>query len=159
MSEQNSLFRSKNMDSISSPEKMDDYIHATTPAGWMIISVIILVLIVFFIASVAVSVDSKLDYYGIKEDENLILYVPDFQIDIVKNQENCVVNDVKKQIIEIGSVPIQANEINGYVCELNSYTADSWIYQVVVNGNGLENGIHKVEFIGESIRPIEYLIN
>lgn len=41
----NKIFRQKNIDKISSPEKMDDYIRVTTPGMWIMLSALIILLV------------------------------------------------------------------------------------------------------------------
>ena len=40
----NSIFRQKSIDKISSPEKLDDYIKVTTPSVWVTLIAIVLLL-------------------------------------------------------------------------------------------------------------------
>lgn len=42
---ENSLFRKKSIDKISSPEKLDDYIRVTTPSVWITLIAILLLLV------------------------------------------------------------------------------------------------------------------
>ena len=39
------LFRQKNIDKVSSPEKLDDYIRVTTPNVWIVLAAILILLI------------------------------------------------------------------------------------------------------------------
>ena len=39
------LFRKKNLDKVSSPEKLDDYIRVTTPSVWITLAAIVILLI------------------------------------------------------------------------------------------------------------------
>ena len=41
----NSIFRQKSIDKVSSPEKLDDYIRVTTPAVWVTLIAIVLLLL------------------------------------------------------------------------------------------------------------------
>ena len=41
----NGIFRQKNIDKVSSPEKLDDYIRVTTPSVWITLAAIVLLLI------------------------------------------------------------------------------------------------------------------
>lgn len=41
----NSLFRQKSIDRVSSPEKLDDYIRVTTPSVWITLAAIVILLI------------------------------------------------------------------------------------------------------------------
>ena len=40
----NSIFRQKNIDKVSSPEKLDDYIRVTTPSVWITLLAIVILL-------------------------------------------------------------------------------------------------------------------
>ena len=40
----NSIFRQKSLDKVSSPEKLDDYIRVTTPSVWIVLIAIVLLL-------------------------------------------------------------------------------------------------------------------
>lgn len=40
----NGIFRQKNIDKVSSPEKLDDYIRVTTPSVWITLAAIIVLL-------------------------------------------------------------------------------------------------------------------
>lgn len=42
--EQNSIFRNKSIDRVSSPEQLTDYIRVTTPAVWIILLAVTLLL-------------------------------------------------------------------------------------------------------------------
>jgi len=39
------IFRQKNIDHVSSPEKLDEYIKVTTPGVWIILAAIVILLI------------------------------------------------------------------------------------------------------------------
>lgn len=41
----NSIFRQKSIDRVSSPEKLDDYIRVTTPSVWIALAAILILLV------------------------------------------------------------------------------------------------------------------
>ena len=43
--ENNTIFRQKSIDKVSSPEKLDDYIRVTTPSVWVTLIAIVLLLV------------------------------------------------------------------------------------------------------------------
>ena len=55
---ENPIFRKKSLDRISSPEALDDYLHVTTPAVWLILIAIIMLLVGMLIWSHVASIDS-----------------------------------------------------------------------------------------------------
>ncbi len=57
---ENSIFREKSIDRISSPEELDDYMKVTSPALWMIFATIILILIAVLVWSVTGRIEENL---------------------------------------------------------------------------------------------------
>ena len=55
---ENSFYRKKSMDRISSPEALNDYLHVTSPAVWLILTAVILLLVGMLIWSSVASIDS-----------------------------------------------------------------------------------------------------
>ena len=43
------IFRKKNIDRISSPEALNDYLRVTTPMVWLILAAVILLLVGFLV--------------------------------------------------------------------------------------------------------------
>ena len=41
------VFRQKNLDRLSDPDQLDDYIRVVSPAAWMVLGAIVLVIITF----------------------------------------------------------------------------------------------------------------
>ncbi len=53
-----SLFRKKSVDKVTSPEALNDYLRVTSPAVWMILAAIILLLVGMLVWSTTASIDS-----------------------------------------------------------------------------------------------------
>ncbi len=53
-----SIFRQKNLDRISSPEQLDDYLHVTNPAVWVVLLGVILFLAGFLFWSGITTIES-----------------------------------------------------------------------------------------------------
>lgn len=45
MAEQNTIFRKKSLDRVSSPEQLNDYIKVATPGMWLILLAIVIFLV------------------------------------------------------------------------------------------------------------------
>ena len=58
MENQNRLFREKSLERISSPESLNDYLHVTSPAVWLILSAVILLLAGMLVWSHFATIDS-----------------------------------------------------------------------------------------------------
>ena len=71
---ENPIFRKKSLDRISSPEALDDYLHVTTPAAWMILAAVIMMLAGMLIWSIFGTVEVHKDD-GSTEQIHPITYV------------------------------------------------------------------------------------
>ncbi|MBQ9420511.1 MAG: hypothetical protein IJU30_01970 [Lachnospiraceae bacterium] len=55
---ENSIFRKKSLEQISSPEELNDYLHVTGPSVWLVLTAVILLLAGMLIWSSVASFDS-----------------------------------------------------------------------------------------------------
>ena len=62
------IFRKKSLDKISSPESLGDYLHVTNPSVWMILAAVILLLVGMLIWASTSNIDSYA--YGTAQVEN-----------------------------------------------------------------------------------------
>ena len=62
------IFRKKSLDKISSPESLSDYLHVTNPSVWMILAAVILLLVGMLIWASTSNIDSYA--YGTAQVEN-----------------------------------------------------------------------------------------
>lgn len=53
-----SVFRQKNIDRVSSPEQLNDYIRVTTPSVWLVLAALVLLLIGMLVWSVLGTVEA-----------------------------------------------------------------------------------------------------
>ena len=73
--ENNDLFRKKAVERISSPEKLNDYIHVTSPSIWMALGAIILILVGALVWATFGNIYTTVNGAGVVRDENLVIYV------------------------------------------------------------------------------------
>ena len=64
----NTIFRKKSLDRISSPESLGDYLHVTNPSVWMILAAVIVLLVGMLVWASTANIDSYA--YGTAQVEN-----------------------------------------------------------------------------------------
>lgn len=67
-----SIFRKKNLERISSPEEMDDYMKVTSPSMWLVMAVIVLLLVAVILWSITGRIESTLDTAGNTENGQMV---------------------------------------------------------------------------------------
>lgn len=78
--EQNSLFRKNSMERISSPEQLTDYLHVTSPAVWLVMAAIILLLAGMLVWGSAAYIESFASGTAKVRDGDMIVYFDDAQL-------------------------------------------------------------------------------
>ena len=99
-----SLFRKKSMDRISSPEALSDYLRVTSPGVWLILAAVILLLVGVLIWSSVASIDSIATGTAQVEDGSMLIHFDDEQIARnVKTGMTVVVGENVSRISSIGT--------------------------------------------------------
>ena len=154
-----SIFRNKNMDRVASPEKMDDYIHVTTPPLWMSLVIVLLLLCGVLVWAITGRVTVKNQNYGYCQDGILTLYIADQDRDYVAFDTTMMVDDMEAAVTFISTRPVSGALADTYLLKLNGMDEGGWYYEVSLDADGLEDGIYAVSYEGETIKPISFLMD
>ena len=99
-----SLFRKKSMDTIRSPEALNDYLRVTSPTVWLILAGIVLLLVGLLIWSSIASIDSFAVGTAQGEDGTLQIRFDDEQIArSVKSGMKVVAGEEECRIVGVGT--------------------------------------------------------
>lgn len=154
-----SIFRKKSIEKISSPEQFNEYIRVSNPGVWMTLFCIIILLTGMGIWGIFGRLETVLDVCAVCENGKLICYVKEENISDVKEGMNVRINDVEYMVKSIPSLPIQVTDDFGmYVVHVGNLQTGEWVYEVVINA-GLEDGVYEAKIITESKAPLSFLVN
>ena len=153
------LFRKEAVDRVASPEQLNDYIHVTSPAIWMALAGIILILVGAIVWGIFGSVYTTINCAGTANNRNLVLYIKTDDRASVRVGMDITVNDQKTVVREISSEPVKIpSDVSEYVLEAAGLTADQWAYQVEADTE-LEDGVYNATITVESVHPIKFVTN
>lgn len=150
------LFREKSMSRISSPEKLDHYIHVPDTGTWMVLLAVILLLIGTCIWGVFGHLDTKVDTIAIARDGDVTCYISEADIHKVKEGFSVFIEGKEYQVDNISEVPVELTEEQ--LLDLGKKESGGEFYSVAVNAE-LDDGIYKAEFITESVSPASFVLN
>lgn len=154
-----SIFRKKSIEKISSPEQFNEYIRVSNPGVWMTFFCIIILLTGMGIWGIFGKLETVLDVCAVCENGKLICYVKEESISDVEEGMNVRINDVEYMVKSIPSLPIQVTDDFGtYALHVGNLQTGEWVYEVVINA-GLEDGVYEAEIITESKAPLSFLVN
>ena len=99
-----SIFRKKSIDRISSPEALNDYLRVTTPTVWLILAAIILLLVGFLTWSTVANIDSFATGTAQVESGAMTIRFDDEQIaQKVQSGMTVVVGETESRISGVGT--------------------------------------------------------
>ena len=87
MSDENrpSIFRKKSEEYIDSPEKLDHYLHVTSPGVWALLLAVIVLLIGVLAWSIMGRLETKTTVAIVSENGQTLVYVPQDEVESVVN--------------------------------------------------------------------------
>jgi len=135
--EKNQIFRQKSLDRIASPEQLNDYLRATKPGVWILLSVIILVLVAFFAWASIGRLETKVSGKAVVVDGKA-------EISILSDAEVTAGMTVRMGDVEFA---------------VSSVDEDEYGRPVAYAPVNVANGNYDVEIVVESISPIAFLLS
>lgn len=156
---ENNIFRSKVIKRISSPEQLNEYIKVSSPAVWLIFTVIILLFIGVGAWGILGHIETKQDAFCIVKDGNATCYVQTQKIDGISNGSTVRINGVDGKVSYLNDKPIEVSaNFDSYAMHVGEINQGDWLVPIDVDIK-LEDGVYNCEIILESISPISFLIN
>ena len=102
----NTIFRKKSLDRITSPESLGDYLHVTNPSVWMILAAVILLLAGVLIWSSVASIDSFVTATAQVEDGTMRILLDDDQFSgVIKAGMTVKIGETESRIESVGTGP------------------------------------------------------
>ena len=135
-----SLFREKSIERISSPEDLSNYLHVTRPSVWLILAAVILMLLGMLVWSSIASIDSFATGTAEVKDGTMKIYFDNEQI--AKNVE--------------GSMTVVAGESES---RIRSVGTDDLGTLFAVAQTDLKDGSYTVHVIFKQTRVLSLLFN
>ena len=105
--EKQQIFRQKSIDRISSPEELNDYLHVTNPAIWVVLAGVILLLVSLFVWSAFTVIESYATGTGVVENGQLTVTFDD--VNVAQNVETGMTVTVGELQVPITSVGFSAD--------------------------------------------------
>ena len=153
------LFRSKSLEKISSPEQLNDYISVTTPAVWMLLSGIILILIGAVVWGIFGELDTRLTVPAIVHDNMAELYVKADDVSSIELYQDVEIEDYEGIVLSLGNESIKAEEVLGDLILTEVGYDDGDIVYSIGAGVDAPDGIYIADIIVDTVSPMSFLTN
>ena len=142
---QSQLFRKKNVERISSPEQLQDYMRVTNPGIWMVLAAVIVLLAGLLVASTLVKVETTVDARG-------AIVGPDNEIVMAMTPEQG--KDIRD------GMPVRLAGQSGRVDYVYENDGELLITASLdSSAEALPEGTYDVQIVTETLSPISFLLN
>ena len=135
------LFRKKSIETVKSPENLDDYIRVTNPGVWLLLVGILLLLAGACVWGIFGHMDSTAPAAVRVENGIAVCYIAEGDLASVQTGMTVAFADFEARIAQIS----ETGEL-GYTCRL---TADS----------ALTDGFYEGKVIVQRFRPLSFVLN
>jgi hypothetical protein len=133
------LFRKKSLDRIASPEALTDYLKVTTPANWMILGSIVVMLLGIIVWAFLGNLNTFVSGDAVAEGGHIAALVIDDDAQYIKEGQTIMIGDWSSQVGEV--------------------TVDEFGRTKVEASMDVPDGEYRAKIVIEQITPFELLFN
>ena len=157
MAEQNgksTLFREKNLERISSPEKLNDYLRVTSPGIWLVLGMVIVLLAGVCIWGVLGRIDATVPAAIVTENGESICLVPAEALEGVIKERTVTVDGEEKALAPAVLDPqVVTEDMNIYAMLAGQLTVGQIVYPVALEKPMAQDGIEAGVLVTETLSP------
>lgn len=168
----NTLFRKASLDSISSPEQLNDYIKVSNPSIWMTLIALFILLTAVLVWSITGNMPTTIHTRGVIYGGNALCYVDTENAGTIKAGQAVKIQvfnlneTISGHVDKVRAVPMSASEIaadlkSDYLVQ--ELTQDGFAVKVAVSLDGTigitDGTILDISIVTDTVRPIDFLLN
>ena len=154
-----SLFRTKNMERIESPESMNDYLQVTSPGVWLVLTTVIVFLIGVCIWGILGHIDSTAKVAVVATEDETLCLVPE---EALKSAiDNCSIKidgEEYKLAPETLDPEVVSENTNIYWLLAGDLSIGDIVYKIPLSQH-LTEGVYSGTIVTETLSPISLLLN
>lgn len=153
------IFRKKSIDKVSSPEQLNDYIRVANPGVWLVLGALIALLVGVCVWGVLGNLHTTVDTVGSCEGGTLTCYVSRENLEQLAQGQTVTVDGKSYMISSVSKTAVKVQDnLNEHLAYLGGFAGDDWVYAVTAEAD-LAEGNYEVEIIVESVSPISFVLN
>lgn len=157
----NTLFRKKNIDRISSPEQLNDYIHISNPSAWIILAAFSILLVGICIWGIFGKLDTTLSVVAIKKGNHVVCCVKEADYEKIQVGMIVAIDEKEFSVTGMEKTPIPVDgSISEYAKHLGTLIDGEWIHYVYTDCPlELEGDVFPAKIVIERIHPLYFVTN
>lgn len=153
------LFKKSNIDKISSPEQLHDYVRVANPGLWMAISAIVILLVGVIVWGFIGKIDTTMSTAIVTDGGNAVIYIGEADLEKLGIGMTVRAEGGEYKITDIAKEPIKADKaLTDYAIHASGLAAGEWVYALSIDGEHFD-GVQKADIVIERISPISFILN
>ena len=157
MEENNSLFRRQSLESIASPEQMNDYIKVIGPSIWIVLGAVIVFLAGVIVWGAFGRLETAADSVAFVGDSLAVCYVDQQTAQDINDGSEIRIGGEATDIISVSTVPVQASGVYDAGALADMQLAGYEMLYAVTARSGLPDGSYTAKIIVEQIHPMSFV--
>lgn len=160
MEKNDTIFRQKSVDRVSSPEQLDNYLKVTTPTVWLVLIGIIVILIGTIVWATFGRMNTYANVGCVIEDQEAYCYVTEENSKKIKEGMTIEIpsDEASFEIIQVDTQGVNIPDNYNYLQHIVGVTSSDYVF-TLFGLCSLNNGYYKGRVIVESISPLEFIFN
>jgi len=157
-----SIFRKKSLERVSSPEQLTEYIKVSSPSVWIVLAAVVILLISVLIWSVFGTIPSTVKLNALVQDGVAVCYVDSNTVVKLKAGMPSELAGTKGTIFEISGTPLSAEDLRKTMADkvtAKSLIKEGWNYPVKVNAPNVPDGLYEMVITIDSVKPVSFILN
>ena len=151
------VFRDKAIERISSPERLNDYVKLSDPGVWFILAAIVVILAGACIFGAVGHVDSTVPGVGISKRGRLTCLVKKEYGDRFGDNMKLKIDGRKYEASLRSDKPVTVEDTtDSYALHIGNLQPGEWVYEIDADGL-FDDGSYDVELVTEEISPLSFL--
>ena len=153
------LFKKSNIDRVTSPEQLQDYVKVANPGLWMVISAIVILLAGVVVWGFIGKIDTIMPTAIVTDSGNAVIYIGESDMDKIEIGMTVRSGENEYKITHIANEPIRVDSsLTDYTIHASGLTIGEWVYAVSIDGEHYD-GVQRADIVIESISPISFILN
>jgi len=159
--ENNTIFRKKSIERVSSPEQLNDYIRVCSPSIWLVIAAVIILLVGVCIWGVMGHLDTTVTAAAVAEDKTLTVYIPEEELSSVLNRSFTIEGleyEITAAAFSDEPIEVSGADFSDYILHVSGLQVGEWVYAARFNTE-LTNGIYETKIVIDRVSPMSFVFN
>ena len=156
-SAENSVFRKKSLERISSPEQLNDYIRVSSPGIWILLAAVVVLLIGIGVWASFGTMESKIPVCAISDGSETRCYIrSEDKGDLTENM-TVEIEGQQSPLGELSALPEAVDaSFPDYALHVGNLKAGEWVYSAKLSVE-LPEGVYAADIITEEVNPLSLI--